>query len=241
MSQPTDAHVMYCILGRPEFRPYMLKSVQSLRHSGYLGEVTVLTDLGQDGWDRTGSLGYTVRQIDPDAGCQKFGGKTVIDHYTRADRTLVLDCDTLIVAPLDELWDQLSSTELALCLDIFPTVWQAALNDLKCKPSNSPADIKDTIDACGTDAPYYNSGVLAFRHTERMRQLFQAWHAEWAKHKCSNQYALVRAIHLTGVEPLVLGDRYNMSGWNYHSRAAAYRAGVRILHFFSGPRAMLSY
>jgi hypothetical protein len=238
---PSDVEVMYCILGKPEFRRYMLKSLESLRLSGYEGPARVITDVDDDGWDRRGVLDYGVSQIRAGTDCERFGGKTVIDQYARAERTLVLDCDTVVLAPLDELWGELEYAEVALCPDIFPTVWQAAVNDLKHKPFNNQADIKETIDVCGTDAAYFNSGVLAFRRCGTTRRLFRTWHAEWAKHKRSNQYALVRAMQHEGVAPRVLPGQYNANAWNYGDRVTAQERGARILHFFCGPQAMFNY
>jgi len=237
----SEIEVMYCVLGKPELRQYMLKSLESLRHNGYRGPASVLTDLGREGWAAREMLDYTVRSIQAGAGCERFGGKTVIDQYASAERTLVLDCDTIAVAPLDGIWGQLDDAEVALCRDILPTVWQAAVNDLIHKPSNSPADIKETIDVCGTDADYFNSGVLAFRRSETTRRLFRSWHAEWAKYKRSNQYALVRAMRSERVVPRVLPGEYNANAFQYRDRAAARMQGVRILHFFCGPQAMLSF
>jgi hypothetical protein len=225
--------ILYCILGNRELCRPFLRSVETLRDSGYAGPVRVVTDLDPRlEWDRRDVLDYEVVPLDRRHECTKYGGKTVINEYAAARDALVLDCDITVIGALDPVWEALDASDVALCLDMYPTVWQAVVSDLRKKPANLPADMRETVDACGTESPYYNSGVMAFRAGPRTQRLFSRWHCEWAKYKTSNQYALVRALKFAGITPAVLSAEFNADARAFADARDAVEKGVKILHFF---------
>jgi hypothetical protein len=232
MSDITDTEIIYTVLGKPEFKPVLLKSIESIRRTGYLGTISVLTDLGSSGWDRRDVLAYDVRQLAPPFVAERFGGKTLVDRYTGAGKVLAVDCDIVAVAPFDEIWCTLDSREFAACRDVCPTLWSAVENDIRCKPQNNPADLRDTLRLCGVDAPYFNGGVFAFRRTPAVTNLFALWHEEWKKYRGSNQYTLLRALKRAGITPRILDSAYNADARCYETQEAAVSHGAKLVHFY---------
>jgi hypothetical protein len=194
--------------------------------------MSVLTDLGTQGWERRDELRYEVRPLVPPDAAEHFGGKTLLDRYTRSGKVLALDCDTIAVAEFDALWQALDAAEFAVCRDVCPTLWAATENDIRFKPQNSPADMRDTIRLCGVDAPYFNGGVFAFRRTQRTADLFLKWHEEWRVYKRSNQYPLLRAMNRAGITPLELPSAFNADARDFGARNEAVAAGAKIVHFY---------
>jgi hypothetical protein len=59
----------------------------------------------------------------------------------------------------------------------------------------SRAGIFNTIEYCGERAPLFNTGVMFFRKTLDVRELFQDWYTEWLKYPVwDEQLAFMRAI-----------------------------------------------
>ncbi len=59
----------------------------------------------------------------------------------------------------------------------------------------SRAGIFKTIEYCGERAPLFNTGVLFFRKTPDVRELFQDWYSQWVKYPVwDEQLALMRAM-----------------------------------------------
>ncbi|MEC7764465.1 MAG: putative nucleotide-diphospho-sugar transferase [Pseudomonadota bacterium] len=79
---------------------------------------------------------------------------------TRFARTLFLDCDTLVVNPLGNLWDILDRFDLALAHDVRRT-----------------SDLIRAGHAVTTPYafPQHNSGVMLYRRSEAMRAFLAEW------------------------------------------------------------------
>jgi hypothetical protein len=79
---------------------------------------------------------------------------------TRFDRTLYLDCDTLILAPLGDLFDVARRFDLAIAHDVRRT----------------SALIRDSHrEALPYAFPQFNSGVMLYRRTESMWAFLRDW------------------------------------------------------------------
>ncbi|MCA3453274.1 MAG: hypothetical protein IOC92_17120 [Rhodobacter sp.] len=84
---------------------------------------------------------------------------------TRFDRTLYLDCDTLCLAPLDDLFDILTRFELAIAHDVRRT--------------------SDLIREGAAESPPYafpqmNAGVMLYRRSTVMRGFLRDWQKAYA-------------------------------------------------------------
>lgn len=79
---------------------------------------------------------------------------------TRFDRTLFLDCDTLVVNPLGDLWDVLDRFDLALAHDV-----------------RRRSDLIRAGHAVTTPYafPQLNSGVMLYRRSKAMRAFLAEW------------------------------------------------------------------
>lgn len=54
-----------------------------------------------------------------------------------------------------------------------------------------------------------NTGVMWFRKNERMRKLFDEWHAEWLRWKRHDQGAFLRALRKNPVKIFIAGRSFN--------------------------------
>ena len=83
---------------------------------------------------------------------------------SRFERTLFLDCDTLVVAPFGDVWDILDRFDLALSHDVrrssalIETGWREPAPDV---------------------FPQHNSGVMLYRRSPAMAEFFAAWAAAY--------------------------------------------------------------
>ncbi len=235
-----EREVIYIVLNDSNLVRFFHRSLESLRISRYGGTVRVLTNLPPDEklWlrdDRRFGL-VSLKATDSVDG---FGGKTVINKYANAVKTIILDCDTLVLGALEPLWDALDRSDLAVCPDIMKTLGRAIHSDLQHKPKYDREDMEKTLRLCGPDAPYFNCGVIAFRKSKRCDDFFAQWHKEWAIAKSTDQYAFLRTLKQTGLPVQVLGTEFNCPCQWVTGIQDARARGIRILHFFGDKQAML--
>lgn len=85
---------------------------------------------------------------------------------TRFDRTLYLDCDTLVLAPFGDLFDLLERFELALAHDVRRT----------------SALVRESFAAPLPYAfPQMNSGVMLYRRSAAMRAFLEEWQRRYTE------------------------------------------------------------
>jgi len=87
---------------------------------------------------------------------------------------------------------------------------------------------------------YYNSGVILWRKTEATDRLFETWRREWSRFSNLDQMALSRALKTAGLTPHTLSPIWNCPPSRFASIRAAQRSGVRVLHFLSQQRQLMS-
>lgn len=147
--------VLYVAEG-PDYAALACQSMRTLRGHEPALAVDIMTDVPVPE-----GLFDSVRPLPPGRRAKIAG---MAD--SRFERTLFLDCDTLVVAPFGEVWDILDRFDLALTHDVrrsselIETGWR------------EPAP---------PEFPQHNSGVMLYRRSAAMAGFFAAWAAAYAQ------------------------------------------------------------
>ena len=133
--------------------------------------------------------------------------KTQLYKYSPFEETLLLDADCWINS---ELFDYFRF------LDYAPMVLTHAHHHPSVATAShvGPADRDYTIRTFQGLAymPQYASGLIFFqRDNPKVRELFDVWNVEWLRFHNKDQMALMRAVMITKLMPLVLADRHWLS------------------------------
>lgn len=171
------------------------------------------------------------------SGIQSRAVKLRMDLISPFDQTLFLDCDTLVQADPEPLFDLLDHAPVWMGMDVGPRTVSEMLEhrffNFCLKPGTPGRNNLEFVASRKPDAPHWNSGVVLFKRCESTNLFFRAWRATWGSlPPGQDQVALVCACHATGVQPALLSPR-----WNYqhsHGKAetdlTANRHQIRILH-----------
>jgi hypothetical protein len=170
--------------------------------------IAIATDVpAPDGFDETIAL------TEPDGYRAKILGMTASPF----ERTLFLDVDTYVAADVSELFDLLDAFDLAA--------------------AHAPLRVTVPLDDVPDAFPELNTGVIAFRRSESVGRLLQAWLDEYDRLKPSrprsqDQLSFRRAVYAAGdVRLAVLPPEFNLRFW----KAGYYNQPVRILHGWGDP------
>ncbi len=237
-SQAGDTRgVLYLALGEVH-REMAAASITSLRRYGYGGPVRVVTD--QSGWVPAGLHCESVLVPDVGDGFASRHYKTQLESFA-FDSTVFLDADTVPIANITGIWNVLDNCDIAMVADLHPSPADAVT---KNRGRDWWRDLwgdeyKLMIRLGLTGHPYFNSGVMVFRRTAQIAQMFSAWHQEWRRYGRADQMALVRAVALTGTPVRPLPGIWNLQGRYFASVRDAQGAGVKILHFLSRTRGFM--
>lgn len=158
----------------------------------------------------------TARQIDDPS--HDFGDSTLTPAHITHERTLFLDSDTYVTGSLDPVFTLLDRAQLAAAQD--PTRTGTAGHE-------HDHHLPDTF-------PQYNTGVLAYRDTRTVRDLFESWgdlyRALDGVAYGLNQPAFRIALYESSATLATLPPEYNFRIGNV-ANSVAYACGpVRILH-----------
>lgn len=96
--------------------------------------------------------------------------KTSFRNHIKGD-VLFIDCDTLIIRPLDEI-DNFPA-ELAACRDSHSSLKSNPYRDMCIR---HVAKLGYNIE---NEEDYFNSGVILARDTDRVRDFFKQWNSNW--------------------------------------------------------------
>lgn len=115
---------------------------------------------------------------------------------SRFDRTLFLDCDTLVIAPLGDLFSLLDRFELAMAHDV----------------RRASALIQEGDEAKTPYAfPQLNSGVVLYRRSETMSAFFERWAENYKTRRHGrDQIALKDLLWSSDIRFYVLPPEFNL-------------------------------
>ena len=193
--------VMYVAFGRP-YLAMALVSIRSLRQTNPKMPIQVVTNVapsppdglqewrpGDDIWSFLDWGSEKNRQV-----------KTQLNKFTAFDRTIFLDCDTIVMGPMAAATTLLDYWDVGLRLNPYPQT----------------ADGKGDVDILKgqrvSALPHWNSGVVMFRNNAKTDVMFDLWHRLYKHYKIGfDQVALVEALFRSEVRLLSLGRRWNAS------------------------------
>jgi len=125
------------------------------------------------------------------------------------DPTLLLDADTRV------------KDDLSLGFRILKAGWEVVMVP-SLPPKNRPgavlwhlqeAERRITLQELGTwKHVMLNTGLMYFKKTKRVRNLFERWEAEWMRFKDRDQGAFLRALSRAPVGMFLLGKPFNSEG-----------------------------
>jgi hypothetical protein len=203
-----DAGVIYCAT-RPA--PNALFdtcfSITSLRRV-YSGPITLMTDHPADRLRRMAdALDLDVHSLDLEGDDRRPSRsvKTRMGLLSPYRRTVWLDSDTIVLKPIDRLFE----VDLGMALDVRRTIADSMKFLRESISDIIEEEARLTDETLPPDFPQYNSGVLAWKKSPDSDRLFEAWHQEWLRFQHRDQAALARAIHLTKTKVETLPREYN--------------------------------
>jgi hypothetical protein len=137
--------------------------------------------------------------FDGNRGTPGRWAKVNLDRLTPFDDTLFLDADTRVFG------------DLSVGFHALKNGWDMAIVPSKdAKFAHLSEDERDTTRyELGDYLVQFNSGVMWFRKTERVRRLFKLWRSEWERWQDKDQGALLRALHQCPVKLWLMGKPFN--------------------------------
>ncbi len=233
-SKSSAAGIVYLSIG-DNYTHLTTQSVSFLRRFGYTGPIRVVTDVKH--WaDR--DLEFEVVQVpsvDDRWGSRHY--KTQLNAFG-FPVTLFLDSDTLPIASIEPIWNELRFGDIALAHDVQADV--GSFLDVSWeKASKRRTEMMQMNSMALRRLPYFSSGVMLWHRCAAIDRLFQVWHEEWLRFRDIDQMALVRALAQTGLEVRTLSSVWNCRAQKFRSIESAQTAGVKILHFLSKQRHLL--
>lgn len=119
--------------------------------------------------------------------------------------------------------------DIVMSYDVVNPIRKAGTEYLKRKLI-SEEELDETMTMTGDDTPIYNTGVILFKNTPRVQELFEIWKREWEKYRSRDEWALARAIEYTGIPVAKLPRNYNFfQRWARPKWATKHK--IVIMHF----------
>jgi hypothetical protein len=217
--------VIYACFGETYKRLTAL-SVAHLRRLGYAGPVRILTDKSHFDF---GDEGCEIIPLASNAGgFESRHYKTQINRFGW-ETTLFLDADAIPIAPINHIWRELRFADLCLSVDLYPVVRELVQRN-RVGRERRQSEYRFTAELGLLDHTFFSSGVMLFRRTPVIEQLFSLWHEEWNRFRHEDQLALVRALARSACRVHTLAPRWNARLSWFRNLEDARVGGVRILH-----------
>lgn len=155
--------------------------------------------------------------------------KTRLHEYTPFEVSVFVDDDTVIHRPFGAAAEWLGDANIAMVQDYGRRTLGRLLGWIK---GNTPhrEELK-TIATKRPAAPYFNSGVMIFRQTADVAEMFDAWHAEWLRYQRTDQQPLVIVLDRLGTKVTVLPPLMNFITHHDGKGMAIPSMPGHILHF----------
>jgi hypothetical protein len=226
--------VLYLAIGE-NCRMLTTASVSALRRYGYRGPVRVVTD--KPGWlpAKLGCESVLVPEVGEGFAARHY--KTQLFQFAY-DTTLFLDADAIPIGNIEGIWKYLAGADIAMAADLRPNVGDLITRDKYIARWGDEFSLMIRLGLTGRT--FFNSGVMLFRKSDTVAELFATWHQEWERFRGRDQLALVRATALTGSAVRTMPIVWNCPAREFASVRAAQDAGIKVLHFFSTNRIFMT-
>ena len=178
-----DKGILYVATGLSYVNEAIIAATSCKKHNNY--PIALITD--SDGYDLPAGLFNTII-IKP--ARFSYRDKLLLKH-SPFEQTIFLDTDTYVAEPLDDLFSILEYRELA--------IHQADEGYEFKMPGFSNA------------MPEFNTGVIAFKLTPAVKQLFDDWDAQFDINPdiTTDQYHLRKTLYSSDVRFAVFSSAYN--------------------------------
>lgn len=222
MSLESRKGALYVAFG-PAFLAMALYSAASLRKRDPSVGIALMTNQHPSERLKDATALFVDRWLVSDLpNSQNRGIKTRPDLHTPFEETVYLDCDTIVLRPLDDLFLTMQWFDVGARLHPHPRV--------------KGNEILGGVSA--QRLPHWNGGVVAFRSTSGATALFQEWHKAHRRlaqasptGKVGDQWALVEAVCTSPARFVGLDLRWNCQLADYLSHDA--RIEPSVLHYKS--------
>ncbi|WP_110283832.1 glycosyltransferase [Halomonas sp. LBP4] len=190
--------VIYLALGRP-YLAMALLSAKSMVNNNPDIPLTIVTNVSNEppqvDFFRRGFDDWIHVDVDVSANRHL---KTNILTYSKYDKTIFIDCDTIVMGDLSVASFILDYFDVCVRLNRYP------------QRRRGKGDV-NVLGGLSIEAlPHWNSGVMLIKNSDPAKEFFESWNAKFAE--LDNKYdqvALVPAIFETGARVLSLEDRWN--------------------------------
>lgn len=205
---------LYCAFGEQFFIDEAAGAIaRLLRHNPGAKVCLATTEALKAYCERTyGHLALDrIHCISKPEGADEYFFRTTFYDISPYDRTIALDADTHVAADIQHLFDLLETFDFAAAPDNVPHPTGRGIRGLR-----------GGYAALGM----YNTGVLVFRKSPAVRQLFENWRREFSGPE-NDQKSLLRALVKTELRFISLPWEYNLRLTN---QCVSFNGYVRIVH-----------
>jgi hypothetical protein len=200
-----EVGVIYLAFGAP-YLAMALTSMASLRVFNPNAPVCVVTNVCR----RPPNLWSSVQNFDwtfvDEVTSNNRIIKTNMYQYSPFEKTLYLDCDTLILSDISQILFFLEHFDLVLK--------HYGLSEVD---SETKQMLFDGTVRFG-DIGHFNSGVLGFRRGAKVERFFDYWNGLYRRYGKRDQPSLVEALYLSDVRLLPLPRRWNEGDLTFSDR-----------------------
>ncbi len=137
---------------------------------------------------------------------------------SRFEKSIYLDADTLMVAPVDDVFMLLDRFDLAIAQD----QWQNSPLGYTCTDPDVPAAF-----------PQYNAGVMGVRNSEGTRGFISEWDRKFRESGASKDQPLLRELlYKTDLKLATLPAAYNLLDLKAARAWSSHHLPPRIIHHY---------